>query len=459
MSVVDVANKTVTIKLVYFGCALGGKTTNLQTLHELTDPDSRHGMISIATKDDRTLFFDLMPMDLGQIGGLRVKVKLYTVPGQVHYELTRRRVLAGADGVALVIDSDMEAAKANQWAMENLTFNLKANGLDPLTIPTVLQWNKRDLPTARMVDELNSDLNKRNFPSFEAVAVKGPGVVETFAGLLKLVVKKTYKNNGHANIKPSTIDKKIDLALKEALARGQATGEIPEQSHTFDHRFDMDTYRDQQSEDRGRDRRIVDQESLLAEAVTTNMALAEKLDDYSTSMETSDRRAQMMTGLGKLAPLLADPDGKPIPDNMAAQLIECAGRSSGSILLFKNDEQVMVERDVVPGGRDPLNLVVSAGIGSVAYRISRSKSIRVIEDIQIELFYGATPPGAERLASVLVAPLACDGLVFGSICVYTDLTENPFDTAEIEFWGATATLLGLSLHWRALRRKLAAAQA
>lgn len=185
-----------------------------------------------------------------------------------------------------------------------------------------------------MVEELNAELNKRNLPNFEAVANKGPGVVETFSALLKLVVKQTYKNNGQTKIKPSTIDEKIDLSLKNAVERGRATGEIPEQAHTFEHRFNMDSYRDQQSEDRGRDRRIVDQESLLAEAVTTNMALAEKL-----------------------APLLADPEGQPFPDGMLAQLLECTGRSSGSILLFKNDEQVMVERDVVLGGRDPLNLV------------------------------------------------------------------------------------------------------
>ena len=106
MAVIDVAGKTLTVKLVYYGCALSGKTTNLQTLHRLTDPDRKQGLVSIATYDYRTLFFDLLPMDLGQVGGLAVKVKLYTVPGQVHYEVTRRQVLQATDGVILVADSD-----------------------------------------------------------------------------------------------------------------------------------------------------------------------------------------------------------------------------------------------------------------------------------------------------------------------------------------------------------------
>lgn len=459
MSVVDVKNKTLTVKLVYYGCALGGKTTNLQTLHELTDPDSKHGMVSIATKDDRTLFFDLMPMDLGQIGGLTVRVKLYTVPGQVHYELTRRQVLAGTDGVVMVVDSSPEAAKSNQWAIENLGFNLKANGLDPKVTPTVLQWNKRDLPNARPVADLQQELNPRDLPAFEAVAFKGPGVVETFAGLLKQVIREAYRKIGKTGVKPSTIDEKIDLSLKDALERGKQAGEIKEPERTFDHRFDMDRYREEQVEERGRDRRIVDQESLLSEAVTTNMALAEKLDDYSQSVEAADRRARMMEALGKLAPALSAPEGPPFPDGMLADMLGRSGRKSGSILLFKAGEETMVEREVVPGGRDPLNLVVSAGIGSVAFRLSKEKAPKIVDDIQNELFFGATPPGAERLASVLVAPLACDGLAFGSICIYTELVENPLDEAEIEFWTAVSTLFGLSLHWRALRNKLSAAKA
>ena len=127
MAVVDVQSRTITLKIVYFGCALGGKTTNLVTLHRLTDPNSASGLVSIATKDDRTLFFDLLPMNLGQIGAMQVKVKLYTVPGQVHYELTRRQVLGGADGVVMVVDSSPDQEKSNQWAVENLRLNLRAN--------------------------------------------------------------------------------------------------------------------------------------------------------------------------------------------------------------------------------------------------------------------------------------------------------------------------------------------
>lgn len=448
MAVVDVARKTITLKIVYYGCALGGKTTNLVTLHRLTDPDSRQGLVSIATNDDRTLFFDLLPMDLGRIAGMSVKVKLYTVPGQVHYDTTRRQVVGGADGVVFVADSSPEATKSNLWAIKNLRYNLKENGLDPDTTPTILQWNKRDLPNARPVPEMDAELNTRRLPALEAVATVGTGVVESFAAILKLALRHVYHKQGRGSSNDAVIDETVDKALAEARAAEPAAPDVA--SHEVDHRFNMDAYRESEAE-RGRDRRVVDQESLLSESVNANMVLAEKLDALGEQKAKSDRRGCMMAALAKVAPMLADAEA--LPRGVVQLLLSGAERNRGSLLLFRPGQNVMDERESVPGG-DPLNGFVSEGIGSVAYGLCSEKKLRVIDDLVGQIFYGTPPPGAENIVSLVLAPVACDGLDFGSLIVYGEFRETDFDEAEGEYWATAATLVGLSLHWHALRRKL-----
>jgi signal recognition particle receptor subunit beta len=451
MAVFDVARKTITLKIVYYGCALGGKTTNLVTLHRLTDPDSRQGLVSIATNDDRTLFFDLLPMDLGRIAGMSVKVKLYTVPGQVHYETTRRQVVSGADGVVFVADSSPEAIKSNAWAFKNLRYNLKENGLDPDTTPIVLQWNKRDLPNARSVRELEVDLGQSGLPAHEAVATTGLGVVETFASILKHSLRAVYRKHGKGAANDAVIDSTVDKALSDARAPEPAAPGAA--SHELDHRFNMDAYRESEAE-RGRDRRVVDQESLLSESVNANMILAEKLDALGEEKAKSDRRGSMMAALAKVAPMLSDASAEALPRGAVSLLLAGADRDRGSLLLFRSGQSVMDERESVPEGRDPLNAFVSEGIGSVAYRLAEEKRLRIIDDLMGQVFYGTPPPGGEDIVSLLMSPVQCDGLDFGCLVVYGGFREPDFDNAEREYWVTASMLIGLSLHWHALRRKL-----
>lgn len=479
VAVVDVARKSLVLKIVYYGCALGGKTTNLVTLHRLTDPDGQQGLVSIATKDDRTLFFDLLPMNLGKIGGLNVRVKVYTVPGQVHYELTRRQVLAGADGVVLVFDSSPEVREPNAWAVENLGFNLKKNGFDPKELPTVYQYNKRDLPEARPVIDMAGELNPTGVTAFEAVATEGAGVVDTFAEVVSRAIVYAYKNAGkHEAASEVAVSAKVKEALAEAAARQPALPGAPEAeegeaeaggqeasdvvgdvaaSLTFEHRVDMEEYRDEWAE-RGRDRRIMDQESLLSEAVQTGMELAERLEGYNQVQALSERRSRMMEALGKIAPMLADPGGAPIPEALLPAQMEACERSRGSILLFTPGKKDMEERQVQGHENDPLNLVEAAGVGTPAFRLCQTRSPRLIEDLDTEVYFDARPPQAQGVSAALILPLACDGLSFGAVVVYVAGKEPPFDVAEREFWSTTSTLLSLSLHWRALRRKVAAAK-
>jgi len=450
MAVFDFKNKAMQLKIVYYGGALGGKTTNLITIHRLTDPESKQGLVSIATKKDRTLFFDLLPLDLGQVGGLAVRVKAYTVPGQVHYEVTRRQVLSGADAVVLVIDSSPEAQTTNAWALENLRHNLRHEGLDPDMTPIVLQWNKRDLPNALPVTELEATLNGRELPSFESVATGGEGVLETFAEAIKRAVLNATQRAG------KTLDEgELDSVLAKALGtdRPQVLQPPAEEPETlFDHRFDAEAYRDEWAE-KGRDRQIVDQETLLAEAVQTGMELAEKLDGYNEVKRINERHRAMFEALSGLSEALSKPDDSPLHDALMKRLLSASERARGSLLLFQRGSKTLEEREVVPAGKDPLN-GLSDESGSAAYRLAQGAEPRYIENLATEVFFRGAPDSARDLAACFIAPIAFAGSSFGAIVVYIGTDERSFEPVEKAFWRALSISLGLALHWRALRSKL-----
>ncbi|MGH7468878.1 MAG: GTP-binding protein [Longimicrobiales bacterium] len=189
MSMINYASREINCKLVYYGPGLGGKTTNLEYVYGKVSPDTRGKLISLATEQERTLFFDFLPVDLGSIRGFKTRFHLYTVPGQVYYNASRRLILKGVDGIVFVADSQAERMDANIAAMQNLYENLSDYGYDPAQIPIVLQWNKRDLPTAVSLEEMRSNLNPDSLPEFEAVAVSGDGVFDTLRAVSKLVLK------------------------------------------------------------------------------------------------------------------------------------------------------------------------------------------------------------------------------------------------------------------------------
>ncbi len=178
--------KEVAVKVVYYGPALSGKTTNLQSLHSIFNPEHRGRLMSLETQNDRTLFFDLLPLQYRTPSGLSVKLKLYTVPGQVIHNSTRKAVLAGADAIAFVADSQKSQALSNSISFKNLKENLKLNGIDFDNIPVVVQFNKRDLENIKSVEEIKQDWGNSRFPTFVSVATSGEGVFETFDCLIRL---------------------------------------------------------------------------------------------------------------------------------------------------------------------------------------------------------------------------------------------------------------------------------
>ncbi len=206
----------MTAKIVYYGPGLCGKTTNLLVIFDKLDPKSKGKMLSLATKTDRTLFFDLLPVDIGKVGNFNLKIQLYTVPGQVFYNETRKLVLKGADSVVFVADSQPSMVESNKESFANLLDNLRENQLDPNDIPIVIQFNKRDIPGVLPVEELQERLNFEGYPYAEASAIKGTGVMETFKLVSKITAKHliTRLKGG----KPESKDEKKRVAAAKSAA-------------------------------------------------------------------------------------------------------------------------------------------------------------------------------------------------------------------------------------------------
>ena len=188
LSFINFAAREINCKIVYYGAGLGGKTTNLQVIYQKTADQQKGKMISLATETERTLFFDFLPLDLGSVRGFKTRIHLYTVPGQVFYDASRKLILRGVDGIVFVADSQEQRMDANVEALENLMSNLKEHGYDFNKIPYVLQLNKRDLPNILPIDLLATELRKKNEPIVEAIAFQGVGVFETLKEIAKQVL-------------------------------------------------------------------------------------------------------------------------------------------------------------------------------------------------------------------------------------------------------------------------------
>jgi mutual gliding-motility protein MglA len=188
MSFINYLSREINCKIVYYGPGLCGKTTNLQYIYNKTNPTQKGKMISLATETERTLFFDFLPLALGEIRGFKTRFHLYTVPGQVFYDASRKLILKGVDGVVFVADSQIARMEANQESMENLRTNLAEQGYSLDKLPYVVQYNKRDMPSVAPVDELRAALNPGAVPDFEAIATSGEGVFDTLKAIAKLVL-------------------------------------------------------------------------------------------------------------------------------------------------------------------------------------------------------------------------------------------------------------------------------
>jgi signal recognition particle receptor subunit beta len=193
MTFINYASREINCKIVYYGPGLCGKTTNLQWIHQHASPEKRGKLVSLATETDRTLFFDFLPLDMGMVKGLRIRFHLYTVPGQVFYDASRKLILRGCDGVIFVADSQRPRLEANIESIANLATNLKEHNLDIRTVSYVLQLNKRDMPTAAPLHDLEELLRFRNEPMIEAVASQGIGVLESLKACARQILMELQR--------------------------------------------------------------------------------------------------------------------------------------------------------------------------------------------------------------------------------------------------------------------------
>jgi signal recognition particle receptor subunit beta len=235
MVLFNYSTKELTAKIVYYGPGLCGKTTNLEFIYESLPEDKRGRMLSLSTQTDRTLYFDFLPVELGDIRGMTTRVQLYTVPGQVFYDETRRMVLKGVDGVVFVADSQAAMAEANLESFKNLQDNLQIHGLELSDVSMVLQFNKRDLPDIKTVEEMNAALNRFNAPFYEAIATTGIGVHDTLKAISKLVLRSLtsrYENSSEPLQAPVNQDTTDSVSVTPSIdaADHEATASVEESS-------------------------------------------------------------------------------------------------------------------------------------------------------------------------------------------------------------------------------------
>ncbi len=416
--------RQVKLKVVYYGPALGGKTTCLQFIHRITDPQRRTKLYALNTAADRTLFFDLLSLDLGRIKGYRLTLQLFTVPGQVQYDATRRAVLAGADGVVFVADSQRSQRDANRQSLSNLADNLRANGLDPTTVPLVLQLNKRDLDDVVPAAEMAADLGDREAPIFESVATTGQGVLEAFQTVTEATVRSVADRLG-LSANPETLRRLTDnvrtafgpLVPKSAPAEVEAPVVVRPDS-------DTPTFSDEQ---------------LVGEAVRANMAMTDlnaRLDHLTRQLE---RRVGQMRSVNEFGRAVT---GARAADDVATRFIDrwlSDLRVGCGSLVLTDDAHGPVELLRRGLAADPF---LAGGGAAAATVVGGREPVAVRTDDADD---DARPDAALvaelrdlGLVSALAVPLVAGGHVIGFASAFADADRGGFDEEDLELASALA---------------------
>ncbi len=439
------ADKALYVKIVYYGPGLSGKTTNLETIHRLTDPKRRQPMVSLKTDGDRTLFFDLLPFDFGRMNGLNVRVKLFTVPGQIQYDTTRKQVLAGADGVVFVADSSPDRKDANVRMLRYLRSNLQANGLDPDTIPLVFQWNKRDLPRTLEIREMGEALNWRGVPALEAVATTGAGVIETFREITVATlgaVTETAARIGQ-KIDPNALRDRVVRQLDPFIPKGKPKGQTADP-------LTIGTVHDQEdvlrSTGDGRHRDVLGLDALLQEAVQANLQITEKLaagpdPNIVYAVARRERRA-----LARLVQIAAVSDDREALLRMAlSAALSGTELTIGSLLIEGAPGSPLKETAVAGRERDPLNSIAVQGIGSAASGLLDRAGPYLCHDIPGELLFGQFHDSVDGLRSVLAVPFGRDARLRALLMLYTETHDRELTDDDAAFATLVTAVAALSL--------------
>jgi signal transduction histidine kinase/signal recognition particle receptor subunit beta len=377
-------DRTLYAKLVYYGPALGGKTTNLRVLHRLTDPEEREKLVSVETADDRTLFFDLLPFDLGSVLGYKVAIKLYTVPGQVRYEATRRVVLAGADAVVFVADSDPARGQDNRVAWDSLRRNMRANRLDPAAVPVLVQLNKRDLPDAAPVSDMEGWLGLSPARAIPAIAFQGPGVAETFIAACRAMLERLVAMAEPAtrkSLESGDLASQMERAFAPVLARASLVR--PDTVAAGDRPL------------------VLEASDLLESAIATGVALGSELADVHGRASRLSREADALRRLSDALRGTGASFDRAVVVDAALQAALTTVAAAGVALVTVDPTGSL--RVLGSAGRDLSPLATDAATGPLLLRMVADEAPATVDDLAAEV--SRSPSAIEGLRAVAVVPV------------------------------------------------------
>lgn len=435
MSIINLKEKTINAKIVYYGTALGGKTTSLKHVHRVIDPEQKIELVSLNTEKDRTLFFDFLPISVGRIGDFTVRLQGFTVPGQVKYNLTRKYVLTGADAVVLVVDSQRSQLESNIAALANLKENLAANGLDYDTIPIVLQYNKRDLDGPVPVEELQALLNDRGIPAFETIATEGVGVFEAFIEISRQMmdhIAGQYRISNESRSVGEILERNLSRLLEGSEGREAAAEPEEDAVATAPPRAGAEAEPEAGDEDANRSGGLVQitesedggeavfSEELLRKAVDSNIEIARL---YSEVNETKNRlrdRVRELTALhevGKTVTSLLDVDR--LLQTVVDSALSCLGTEHGSLMLLNRSGDGLIEKVVTGFLGDPLaQTTPDRGGQPLLFKLAVKGDALLVNEDEAPEILALVRSQDDRIRSLMVAPLVLKGSVVGVIVAY-----------------------------------------
>jgi signal recognition particle receptor subunit beta len=444
-------DRVVMVKVVYYGPALGGKTTNLEAIHRITDPDQRSTLISLKTEGDRTLFFDLLPFDLGSLMGFQFGFKLYTVPGQIRYAATRKKVLEGADGVVFVADSQSCRGEDNRKSLADLRTNLRANGIDLDSVPLVLQYNKQDLTDLMTIQELNADLNARGASFFKSVAIQGKGVLATLAAIVQETIQAALAciETRSEGVNDQELHQFLQKAFSPYFERAkQLSGEFRAIGSRFKEVYisSRDVEGSCRPDGPIRDDKPLDPIDLVGRSVQSSLTMAE---DYARFGDVEQRLRKMRGDLKVLGDLSTRASEVSDFDQVLTKALDIAientGADHGSLLLINSNSQVLGEKILRGLRRDPLNAIEIKGAGSLAYQLVQRREAILTNAIQDGLLYGKPSEQLKGFRGLASYPLVARSLSLGLMNLYTTRGGKEFGQEEELFLTVVANILGLYL--------------
>jgi signal transduction histidine kinase/signal recognition particle receptor subunit beta len=440
----DNQHRQIKIKVVYYGPAVGGKTTCLQHIHRVTDPQRRTKLYSLNTATDRTLFFDLLSLNLGRIRGYRLALQLYTVPGQVQYDATRRTVLAGADGVVFVADSQVEQREANLESLKNLWANMEANGLDRSTVPVVFQYNKRDLDPILKVEEMEAALNPDKQPSFPTIAITGEGVLETFSAIGEHTLAAVADKLG-VGTSPEAIARLQEQMRKAMQPFMDEDGTTPPTSN------DVEITVTGTEVTAGE---VLSEDLLVGEAVRANLAMTDvttRLDIVSRQLERKVRVMDSISQFGHAVSNQRDP--AKVLRLLITEAIRLLQLQGASVVIIPGSGRL---REAVVHGfkRDPLLQAADSTGASLASALLDDRKPRLIVRELGDESHGAALAAVEGagFSSAVAVPMTTQEKVVGLLTAYGDTERTDLDEDDLQLATVLASTAAMgyanAISWR-----------